>query len=103
MNELARKKCKPCEGGIDPLTPEQVRPMLKGLQGWAQQPDGMIANRWLTTIAIDPTLAGFDLGEGDVETNGPHLCSECHHQGQADVAQADDCDRRHFLVSQESS
>jgi 4a-hydroxytetrahydrobiopterin dehydratase len=35
MNDLARKKCKPCEGGVDPLTPDQVRPMLKGLQGWA--------------------------------------------------------------------
>jgi len=35
MNELARKKCVPCEGGVAPLTPEQVRPMLKGLQGWA--------------------------------------------------------------------
>ncbi len=35
MNELARKKCKPCEGGVAPLTPEQVRPLLKGLQGWA--------------------------------------------------------------------
>jgi 4a-hydroxytetrahydrobiopterin dehydratase len=35
MNELARKKCKPCEGGVAPLTPDQVRPMLKGLQGWA--------------------------------------------------------------------
>ena len=46
MNELARKKCKPCEGGIDPLTPEQVRPMLKGLQGWSQQPDGMIAKTY---------------------------------------------------------
>ena len=34
MNELARKKCTPCEGGVAPLTPEQVRPMLKGLQGW---------------------------------------------------------------------
>jgi len=34
MNELARKKCKPCEGGVAPLTPEQVRPMLKGLEGW---------------------------------------------------------------------
>jgi len=34
MNELARKKCKPCEGGVAPLTPEQVKPMLKGLQGW---------------------------------------------------------------------
>jgi 4a-hydroxytetrahydrobiopterin dehydratase len=35
MNELARKKCKPCEGGVAPLTAEQVRPMLKGLPGWA--------------------------------------------------------------------
>ena len=35
MNELARKKCVPCEGGVAPLTAEQVRPMLKGLQGWA--------------------------------------------------------------------
>src|SRR2546423_15683299 len=38
MNELARKKCKPCEGGVAPLTEMQIRPMLKGLEGWA--PDG---------------------------------------------------------------
>ena len=35
MNELARKKCQPCEGGIAPLAPQQVAPLLKGLQGWA--------------------------------------------------------------------
>ena len=35
MNELARKKCQPCEGGIAPLSPQQVQPMLKGLEGWA--------------------------------------------------------------------
>jgi 4a-hydroxytetrahydrobiopterin dehydratase len=35
VNELARKKCKPCEGGVAPLTPGQVRPMLKGLDGWS--------------------------------------------------------------------
>jgi 4a-hydroxytetrahydrobiopterin dehydratase len=33
--ELVRKKCAPCEGGVAPLTAEQIRPMLKGLQGWA--------------------------------------------------------------------
>ena len=38
MNELARKKCVPCEGGVAPLSPEQVKPLLKGLAGWA--PDG---------------------------------------------------------------
>jgi len=36
MNELARKKCVPCEGGVAPLSDEQVRPMLKGLQGWSR-------------------------------------------------------------------
>ena len=35
MSDLARKKCKPCEGGVAPLTEAQVKPMLKGLQGWA--------------------------------------------------------------------
>ncbi len=45
MNELARKKCKPCEGGVAPLTPEQVRPMLKGLEGWALE-DGAIAKTY---------------------------------------------------------
>ena len=45
MNELARKKCAPCEGGVDPLTPEQVRSLLKGLPGW--EPDGgMIAKTY---------------------------------------------------------
>ncbi len=46
MNELARKKCKPCEGGVAPLTPEQVKPMLKGLQGWSLEPSGMIAKTY---------------------------------------------------------
>jgi 4a-hydroxytetrahydrobiopterin dehydratase len=35
MSDLAKKKCKPCEGGVAPLSPQQVKPMLKGLQGWA--------------------------------------------------------------------
>ena len=45
MIELARKKCVPCEGGVAPLTPQQVAPMLKGLQGWALD-GGMIAKTY---------------------------------------------------------
>ncbi|HUL94405.1 MAG TPA: 4a-hydroxytetrahydrobiopterin dehydratase [Usitatibacter sp.] len=41
MNELARKKCVPCEGGVAALTPEQVRPMLKGLRGWELEGKGI--------------------------------------------------------------
>jgi 4a-hydroxytetrahydrobiopterin dehydratase len=32
----------PCEGGVAPLSPEQVKPLLNGLAGWALD-DGMIS------------------------------------------------------------
>ena len=32
---LVRKKCKPCEGGVAPMTDTQIGHMLKGLSGWA--------------------------------------------------------------------
>jgi 4a-hydroxytetrahydrobiopterin dehydratase len=35
MNELAQKRCKPCEGGVAPLTDAQIGSMLKGIPGWA--------------------------------------------------------------------
>ena len=34
MNELAAQKCKPCEGGIEPLTAEKAAVFLKQLEGW---------------------------------------------------------------------
>ena len=45
MNELARKKCVPCEGGVDPLGPQQVAPLLKGLAGWSLE-GGMITRTY---------------------------------------------------------
>ncbi|MGA7179896.1 MAG: 4a-hydroxytetrahydrobiopterin dehydratase [Thiobacillaceae bacterium] len=42
-NELARKKCAPCEGGVAPLSDEQIAPMLKGLSGWVR--DGVKINK----------------------------------------------------------
>jgi 4a-hydroxytetrahydrobiopterin dehydratase len=34
MTELAKKKCKPCEGGVPPYNPTQAKEMLKQLKGW---------------------------------------------------------------------
>ena len=31
---IVRQKCKPCEGGIDPIPETQVKLMLNGLDGW---------------------------------------------------------------------
>ena len=35
VQDLRRSKCAPCEGGMAPLTPAQIQPMLNGLQGWS--------------------------------------------------------------------
>jgi 4a-hydroxytetrahydrobiopterin dehydratase len=35
MNELAKKRCKPCEGGVKPFTPQEASQLLKTLEGWA--------------------------------------------------------------------
>ena len=34
MNDLAKQKCKPCEGGVPPLNDQQAKEMLKRLKGW---------------------------------------------------------------------
>lgn len=39
--DLVRRKCAPCEGGIEPLTEDQVAPLLKGLAGWARECPGI--------------------------------------------------------------
>lgn len=34
MSDLARKKCKPCEGGVSPLKADEIAMLLKRLDGW---------------------------------------------------------------------
>jgi 4a-hydroxytetrahydrobiopterin dehydratase len=61
MNDLARQKCKPCEGGVAPLTPAQAQPMLKSLKGWVIE-DGKLAKlypfgNYYQTMAFANALA----------------------------------------------
>jgi 4a-hydroxytetrahydrobiopterin dehydratase len=57
---LVRKKCKPCEGGVAPMTEVEIGRMLKGLQGWEFK-DGMIRktyefkNYYQTTAFVNAT------------------------------------------------
>jgi 4a-hydroxytetrahydrobiopterin dehydratase len=34
MTELAKRKCKPCDGGVVPYTASQSKDLLKSLKGW---------------------------------------------------------------------
>lgn len=38
--QLVQKKCKPCEGGVEPYSPEEAREQLKQLTGWHLTHDG---------------------------------------------------------------
>ena len=38
--QLREKKCLPCEGGVEPYTPEQAREQLGALAGWRLTHDG---------------------------------------------------------------
>jgi 4a-hydroxytetrahydrobiopterin dehydratase len=45
METLARKRCKPCEGGVAPYNEQQARNMLAQLKGWTLQ-DGKLAKTY---------------------------------------------------------
>jgi 4a-hydroxytetrahydrobiopterin dehydratase len=39
VSDLARKQCRPCEGGVDPLDKASVVALLQSLPGWAMEGD----------------------------------------------------------------
>jgi 4a-hydroxytetrahydrobiopterin dehydratase len=45
--ELVQKKCKPCEGGVDPVSPQEAAEQIKNLQGWTLSADSKkIRKEW---------------------------------------------------------
>jgi 4a-hydroxytetrahydrobiopterin dehydratase len=45
VTDLAHRRCKGCEGGVDPLEPSEVDNLLKQLDGWSLA-DGAIAKTY---------------------------------------------------------
>lgn len=59
MTKLAEKHCKPCEGGVEPLSSEQVDALMKALHDdWAVSDDGLEISRQFDFPAYSRTL-GF--------------------------------------------
>ena len=57
--DLAGRKCKPCEGGVQPLTREQSQQLLSALhEGWSISEDGLSIVRSFQFPAYSGTL-GF--------------------------------------------
>jgi len=47
-NELAKKKCKPCEGGVEPVSPQDAKKQIEKLPGWKLSADAKkIRKEWV--------------------------------------------------------
>jgi 4a-hydroxytetrahydrobiopterin dehydratase len=45
MSDLAARRCKPCEGGMAPLTPAQAQELLRQVSGWTLAADAKTLRR----------------------------------------------------------
>ena len=59
MKDLAQQRCKPCEGGVDPLSIEQARQLLSSIDtAWSLSDDGRSIFREFKFPAFSRTM-GF--------------------------------------------
>ena len=61
MTELAKRKCKPCDGGVAPYTAGEAKDLLKSLSGWSVE-DGKLVklypfSNYYKTMAFVNSLA----------------------------------------------
>ena len=72
-DDLVRKQCQPCEGGVPPLEPEAARELLQALHSnWSISDDGKIIRRQFT-------FSGFNRTMGFVNALAWIANSEGHH------------------------
>ncbi|MEJ2602039.1 MAG: 4a-hydroxytetrahydrobiopterin dehydratase [Gammaproteobacteria bacterium] len=58
MSELAERHCRPCEGGVEPLTDEQARALMRGLDAdWDLSGDGRSISRDFDFTGFARTIA----------------------------------------------
>ncbi len=82
--ELTSRKCVPCEGGVPPLTAEEVQSLLLGVPEWSLSADGKWIRREWTARNFVAGLRFFDLVGELAEAEGHH--PDLHLQGYRNVA-----------------
>lgn len=77
LDELTRKRCVPCEGGVPKLTPEQAASYLATVAGWSLTEDGQrIRKEWVAKnfrAAMDFFNQVADLAEEEGHHPDLHL------------------------------
>lgn len=73
MTELVDKRCKPCEGGTEPLDKSAVKELMSALDpGWAVGDDGKSISREFTFPAYSWTMAFTNAVAWIATTEGHH-------------------------------
>lgn len=82
--QLTKKKCVPCEGGVPKLTRDEAEAFLKNVQGWTLSDDGIrIRREW----RVKNFMAGMEFFEKVAEiaeSEGHH--PDLHLAGYRNVA-----------------
>ena len=82
--QLTKKKCLPCEGGVDPYSPEEAKAQLANHEGWYLTHDGQrIRKDW----KVKDFMAGMDFFQKCAklaEADGHH--PDLHIEGYRNVS-----------------
>jgi 4a-hydroxytetrahydrobiopterin dehydratase len=70
--QLRQKKCLPCEGGVDPFTPEAAREQLRQLHGWRLTHDGQRIRKDWTVKNFMAAMDFFNRCAELAEADGHH-------------------------------
>ena len=76
MNPLAKKKCKPCEGGVKPFSADEAKKLLKDLNGWGLESGKLVKTypfqNYYETLAFVNALAWISHREDHHPDLGVH-------------------------------
>lgn len=72
MNELENKKCKPCEGGVEPLKADSIQNLLKMTEDWSLEEDEKNISRTFQFKNYYETLAFVNAAAWIAHTEDHH-------------------------------
>ncbi len=83
-DQLTKKKCVPCEGGVPKLTREQAESFLANVPGWTLSPDGIRIRKEWVVKHFRAGMAFFNEVAEVAEAEGHH--PDLHLVGYRNVA-----------------
>jgi 4a-hydroxytetrahydrobiopterin dehydratase len=82
--QLVRKSCSPCEGGVPPLTRAESADQLRHVEGWSLVHDGQRIRRAWTVKNFMAGIEFFNKVASLAEAEGHH--PDLHLEGYREVA-----------------